>query len=136
MKIFNSLLALIFILTIIACSPQQQQNESYSIVGSWKLIGMQLDGTSGEQKIDSTLSQSDTRFVYEKTGQFKMVLSSDGRGLQGGYLYNPETNILSIRYGNQVDTALVNWVNVNRMVHTTTDGKTITVLEREKTLKR
>lgn len=131
MNILKHSLPFLLCLLLAACTVAPPQQQTYSIIGSWKLVGIQLDGNAGNEGIDSTLSQSNTRFVYDKSGKFKMVLSADGRGLQGGYLYNPVTNILSIRYGSQIDTAFVDWVNVNRMVHTTTDGKTITVLERE-----
>ena len=123
--------ALLLLFTLSRCTSPAQQS-TYSIVGTWKLVSMQFDGNKKEHALDESLSQSQTRFVYEKSGQFRMILDTEGRGLKGGYFYDPETNILSIMYGAHTDTALVSWVNINRMIHTTVDGKTTTVLEREK----
>lgn len=131
MKAFLLLFGLLALLTFNSCTSPAQQS-TYSIVGSWKLIDMQFDGKGEKKNVNTTLGQSETRFVYEESGQFKMVLSSDGRGLQGGYFYDPETSILSIMYGAHTDTALVSWININKMIHTTKDGKTKTTLERVK----
>ncbi|WP_439880322.1 hypothetical protein ACSX1A_14295 [Pontibacter sp. MBLB2868] len=115
--------------SIASCTtPAQQSN--YSIIGIWKLVDMQFEG--GAKDMSKTLSQSNTKFVYEASGEFKMMLDADGRGLQGGYFYDPESSILSIKYGTQIDTALVSWVNSNKMIQTTKDGKTRTILERVK----
>jgi hypothetical protein len=106
------------------------QDNNYSIIGSWKLVAMQLDGKSTDKNFEEALEQNETRFIYDASGQFKMALSIDGRGLQGGYHYNPSTKILSVIYGAHTDTALVSWVNANKMIHTSTDGKTSATLER------
>ncbi len=83
-----------------------------------------------DSDIDSTLRQSTMRFVFEESGQFTMELGPDGRGLHGGYYYNPESQILSIRYGTHIDTALVSWDGADRMIHATKDGQTRTTLQR------
>lgn len=102
-------------------------------MGSWKLVDMQI-GNDKQAKaasgIDSTLSESTMRLVFEESGQFKMELDADGRGFRGGYYYDPESQILSIKYGTHTDTALVSWEGKNRMIHATKDGKTKTTMER------
>lgn len=82
--------------------------------------------------IDSTLNKNPMRFVFEESGQFRMELGTDGRGLKGGYFYDDRSQILSIRYGAHVDTALVSWDGADRMIHASKDGKTKTTLQRVK----
>ncbi|WP_299819809.1 hypothetical protein [uncultured Pontibacter sp.] len=134
MKAYFILLSLALVYTLASFTYPGQEHH-YSIVGSWKLTAIQFNAdertAQQEEQVNNSLSQSKTRFVYESTGQFKLVLSDDGRGLQGGYHYDPQNHILSIKYGSHTDTALVSWVNKNKMIHMTKDGKTKTVLERE-----
>lgn len=135
MKVYFILLSLAVFYTLAGFTAPKQEC-SYSIIGSWKLTDIQFDSRgktskTGKEKLAPALAQSETRFVYENSGQFRLVLSNDGRGLQGGYYYDAKSNILSIKYGTHTDTALVQWINPNKMVHMTKDGKTRTVLERE-----
>lgn len=80
--------------------------------------------------IENTLHQSTMRLVFEESGQFRMELDTDGRGLSGGYYYDAESQVLSIRYGTHIDTALVTWDGKDRMIHATQDGTTTTTMER------
>ncbi|GAB3198348.1 hypothetical protein ABID22_000558 [Pontibacter aydingkolensis] len=134
MKAYFILFSLALFYTLASFTAPKQEN-NYSIIGSWKLTDIQFNADGATElkteKLNPTLAQSKTRFVYESTGQFKLVLSEDGRGLQGGYHYDRQNNILSIKYGSHTDTALVSWINADKMVHMTKDGKTRMVLERE-----
>lgn len=80
--------------------------------------------------MEQALDDHQMRFVFEESGQFRMVLGPDGRGLSGGYLYDPENQILSIMYGSHTDTALVSWEGADKMIHATKDGKTKTTMQR------
>ncbi|WP_299756446.1 DUF5004 domain-containing protein [uncultured Pontibacter sp.] len=132
MKLLFLLISLFILCTLVSFTADKQQ-EAYSIVGSWKLVDMQIgndEGAKTKSDIKNTLSQSSMRFVFEESGQFRMELAADGRGLHGGYLYDSVTQVLSIRYGTHTDTALVSWQGKDKMIHATQDGKTTTTLER------
>ncbi|WP_147383209.1 hypothetical protein [Pontibacter oryzae] len=130
----NALLAILTLFILTGFTAQQQQ-ASHTIVGSWKLTSMQIGSDTAAKAasgIDSTVSQSPMRFVFEESGQFRMELGTDGRGLKGGYYYDTESQILSIRYGAHIDTAFVSWDGADRMIHASKDGKTRTTLQRVK----
>jgi Domain of unknown function (DUF5004) len=133
MKTLYFRLIALFILFTSAGFTSDEQQEAYSIVGSWKLVDMQI-GDDKEAKaksdIENKLSQSPMRLVFEESGQFRMELDADGRGLSGGYYYDAESQVLSIKYGTHVDTALVSWDGKDKMRHTSKDGTTTTTMER------
>ncbi|AKD02367.1 DUF5004 domain-containing protein [Pontibacter korlensis] len=123
----------IFILCSFSSFAPKEQQTAYSIVGSWRLVDMQIgDDKEAKEKsdIENTLHQSTMRLVFEESGQFRMELDTDGRGLSGGYYYDAESQVLSIRYGTHIDTALVTWDGKDRMIHATQDGTTTTTMER------
>ncbi|MCX2739466.1 hypothetical protein [Pontibacter anaerobius] len=132
MKPLYPLVALLILCALFGFTFARQQN-GYSVVGSWKLVDMQIGNdkaAKAESNMENTLRQSTMRLVFEESGQFRMELDADGRGLSGGYYYDPENQILSIRYGSHVDTALVSWEGKNKMIHASKDGKTRTTMER------
>ncbi|GHA74443.1 hypothetical protein [Pontibacter akesuensis] len=132
MKLYVPLLALLILTTLAGFTFSSQQNH-YSIVGQWKLVDMQI-GNNKKAKarsgIKKSIAQNEMRLVFEESGQFMMALDADGRGLRGGYYYDTTSQVLSITYGAHTDTALVSWEGANRMVHSTTDGQTKTIMER------
>ncbi|GAB3822400.1 hypothetical protein [Pontibacter rugosus] len=132
MKLYLPIITLLILCTTVAFTFHKQQSH-YSIVGSWKLVDMQIGNdvnAKAASGIDSTLHQSAMRFVFEESGQFRMELSTDGRGFRGGYFYNPTDQTLSIKYGSHTDTALVSWEGADKMIHATKDGQTRTTMIR------
>ncbi|MCC9166746.1 hypothetical protein [Pontibacter harenae] len=127
------LLTVVLIISTLTSFTLPDTPESYSILGNWKIVDMQFEGAKESKNAESmrkALAQSNTRFVFLESGQFTMVLGPGGRGISGGYYYDAESNILSIKYGSHTDTALVSWESADKMVHASKDGKVKTKLER------